>query len=340
MYRALEQQAFLSAIAGLEREELSMEEARPRMADALADARRQLRLPVALALPGVSQGYARRSYASALRQRIEPLPAIDDDDTYSPNIGKRRDALVERAAIEFVTAHRALARGGLGLMPPSLPPEAFGVLAQLEQHFEGPTQRGSSVWRLLDRLGAVTEQLWTEASISLAARAAPLTAFTNFPVGLLRLPGDTSPLCTRVPIAYQPLLPLTRCIQLGLEHEWPVDISERVRVLVAECIPAEDRVGAASRMGWLTAAQLEADQPRITFAIAETLSVRALRAAIDEHRPDILVISAHGGFGAGRASAGLHIGTSRARRVRTPPTGCAAQRVQCRASRLQHGVGD
>lgn len=158
-------------------------------------------------------------------------------------------------------------------------------------------------------LGAVTEQLWTDASIALAARAAPLTAFTNFPIGLLRLPGDTSPLCTRVPIAYRPLLPLTRSLQYELGHAWPVDIFERVRILVAECIPADDPVGALSRIGWRSAAQLEADQPRLTFAITATLSVDALRAAIAEHRPDILVISAHGGFGPGRTSAGLQIGS-------------------------------
>ena len=309
VYHALEQQSVLGAIAELEREGLTMEEAERRMPDALVRARRELQIPIALALPGVSEGYARRSYTPALRQRIETLPAVDDADTYALDIDNRRDARVERAAIEFVTTHRALARGGLGLMLPSLPPEAFGFLAQLERHFEGPTPRGSSVWRLLDRLGALTEQLWTDASIALAARAAPLTAFTNFPIGLLRLPGDTSPLCTRVPIAYQPLLPLTRTVQFELSHVWPVDISERVRVLVAECIPAEDPVGALSRIGWQMASQLEADQPRMTVSITETLSVEALRAAIAEQRPDVLVISAHGGFGPGRASAGLQIGS-------------------------------
>jgi hypothetical protein len=183
-----------------------MEVAESRMPDALVQARRGLPIPVAMALPGVSHGYARRSYTLALRRRIEPLPPVDDADTYSPDIGTRRDALVERAAIEFVTTHRALARGGLGLLLPSLPPEAFGFLAQLERHFEGPTQRGSSVWRLLDRLGAVTEQLWTDASIALAARAAPLTAFTNFPIGLLRLPWGT-------PLHYAPEFrsPIGRC---------------------------------------------------------------------------------------------------------------------------------
>jgi hypothetical protein len=305
---ALDEQAVLAAIARLEREGAAPQEARRRMPEALAQARRQLRIPVALALPGVSPGYARRAYTQALRQRIEPLPAVDETDTYSVAIDARSDALVERAAIELLTTHRALARGGLGLMLPSLPPAAFGILAQLEQHFEGPTQRGSSVWRLLDRLDAVTKHLWTDALVALAALAAPLSVFTNFPIGLLRLPGDTSPLCTRVPLAYQPLLPLTRSVQAELNHVWPVDISDRLRVLVAECISADDHVGAASRAGWRAAAQLETSEPRMTFAIAETLSVDALREAIAEHRPDILVISAHGAFGPDRTFAGLRIG--------------------------------
>jgi CHAT domain len=306
--RALHAQAFLAAIARLEREGATMELADRQMPEVLAEERLRLRIPVSLALPGVASLYARAAYSPSLRRRIQPLPATDETDTFSQAIGTRSDPLVERAAIEFAATHRALARGGLALMLPSLPPLAFGVLAQLEQHFNAPTQRGSSVWALLDQLDAVTGHLWTDELVALVAHAAMLTVFTNFPLGLLRLPGDTSPLCTRVPIAYQPLLPLTRTVQAELTYVPPVDLSARLRVLVAECIPARDPVGALSRVGWSAAAQLQRDETRMTFEMVETLSVDALRTAIGDHRPHILVISAHGVFGRGPTVAGLQIG--------------------------------
>ncbi len=307
--QAMREQSVLAAIARLERDNATFAEADQLLPEVLEEERRRLRIPVVLALPGVSSTYSRAAYTPSLRRRIEPLPAVDESDTWAVTIGTRRDALVERAAIEFVTTHRALARGGLGLMLPSLPPLAFGILLQLERHFDRlTTQRGSSVWRLLDRLNAATKHLWTDALVGLVAHAVTLTAFTNFPLGLLRLPGDTSPLCTRLPIAYQPLRPLTRSVQAELNHVWPVDISARLRVLVAECIPADDPVGAASRVGWKAAAELGVKEARMTLSMAETLSVDALRAAIADHRPDVLVISAHGISGRNPNIAGLRVG--------------------------------
>ena len=116
-------------------------------------------------------------------------------------------------------------------MLPSLPPEAFVLLAQLERHCAASAPRGHVVRRLLDRLDAATTDLWTEALAALVARASSLTVFSNFPLGLLRLPGDTSPLCAHVPIAYRPLLPLTRTVQTELTYIPSTDLSMGPRVL-------------------------------------------------------------------------------------------------------------
>jgi hypothetical protein len=221
---------------------------------------------------------------------------------------QRGDALIERAAIEFLATHRAIARGGIGFMLPSVPPEEFALLIQLEQHFAVPIQRGPVVWRLLERLDVATRHMWTDALAGLVAHASTLTVYSNFPLGLLRLPGDTSPLTARVPIAYRPILPLTRAVQAELTYIPPVDLSARLLVLVAECIPADDPVGAASREGWGVAADIGSAEERITIEVVETLSVAALRAALADSRPDILVISAHGVLAKDRTVAGLQVG--------------------------------
>ena len=281
------------------------------MPKVMEEERNRLRVPVALALPGVASAYARRAYLRSIQNRIQPLRTMDETDTWTVTMHERSDVLVERAAIEFVTTHQAIARSGVGLMLPSLPQAAFTVLAQLERHCGG-RPKGSTVWRMLERLDAAAEPVWNEALVSAVGHASILIVFSNFPVGLLRMPGDTTPLLSRVPIAYRPLLPLTRTVQMELAPVPAIDLAGGFRILVAECIPQDDQVGRLSRIGWDTAGDvLRASAQPVTMDLAETPSFGALRAAIAERRPEFLVISAHGFYDEARNLAGLLVGNER-----------------------------
>ncbi|MDQ3933074.1 MAG: CHAT domain-containing protein [Actinomycetota bacterium] len=302
-------QSVLAATARLERAGVGVDVAEESMPDVLEEERRALRLPLTVALPGVAPAYIRSAFDPSLRDRVEHLEAGDEADTWAPEIHERSDGLVERAAIEFVATHRAVARSGLGVMMSAAPANAFGILSQLERHFETQTPSGSAVWGMLDKLNALTEHLWSDALEYAVAHASMLTAFANFPFGLLRLPGDTSPICTRVPISYRPLLPLTRAVQYELTYVPAIDLSETPRVLVAECISPEDPVGAMARAGWKAATDfIRSSGEAVRFEVVKTLSVAALRAAITEQQPDILIISAHGILSPRRDLAGLLVG--------------------------------
>lgn len=267
-----------------------------------------LRVPVSLALPGVAAAYTRRVYSAATRSRIRSLTATNPDDTWATDLADRPDSMVERAVIELLTAHRALARTGIGLMLPSVPQEAFIALAELERHFR-TTPNAASVWRLLDRLNDAAKSIWSGALVDAVASASNLTVFSNFPIGLLTYPGDSSPLCTRVPIAYRPLNPLSRAMQSELTYVPPFDLSQGYRVLVAECISGDDPVGAVSRIGWESGYRLVRDGSyRMEFEIVEVPSIERLNAAITEYNPHVLVVSAHGVYLAQAGLAGLRIG--------------------------------
>ncbi|MBO3676902.1 CHAT domain-containing protein [Streptomyces sp. NEAU-YJ-81] len=302
--RTFHEQAVLSAFAHLEREGADDEQAEQDFPRAYAEAR--VRIPVTLALPGVAPAYARIAYDTELRSRARPLSPLHAEDTWSPDMHLRSDELTERAAIEFVTTHHALAQGGVGLLLPSVPPEAFVVLAELERHFSG-TESGASVRRLLERLNEAAKPLWSQTVVEIIRRARALTVFTNFPIGLLRMPGDTAPLSARIPIAYRPMMPLLRTVQDELGPSIPIELNRKIRVLVAECIPAHDPVGQISRIGWRTAREnVEVEASGTTMKIVETLSLDQLRRAVADEAPHFLVISAHGTLG--KNSAGLVIG--------------------------------
>ncbi len=259
-------------------------------------------------LPGVAPAYIRNVYAQAVRRNQRSLNAVDEDDTWSVTLAERPDHLIERAAIEFATTHQAIARSGVGLMLGAIPREAFTVLAQLEKHFiEGPN--GLTVHRLLDRLQKNVGSLWNDATTLSISHASMITVFSNFPIGLLRFPGDTTSLTNRVPIAYRPLLPLTRTIQQELMHIPPIDLASQFHILVAECIPESDIVGRYSRSSWQFVVDMIRDQNcGITIQFEETLSIDSLRGVISESRPEILVISAHGHLDRQQNLAGLMVG--------------------------------
>ncbi|WP_146057738.1 CHAT domain-containing protein [Streptomyces sp. SM10] len=296
MRRTLQGHTLVAATARLERQGLTLEEAEPVFGQTVLEEEARLRLPIALALPGVAPAYMRGAYSPQLRKaRVRPLAAVDASDTWSTEIGERDDAHVERAAIEYALTHRAVANDSLGLMMPSVPPSAFTILAELEKHFRNsPADRPRSVAKRLSRLNAVVRPLFTEPVMEAISRASMLTVFSNFPLGLATMPGDTAPLAARLPLTYEPLLPLTRTVQKSgatpLGIEWKNDI----RVLVAECIPSKDPVGRISRAGWWETQDVLKDVEGLSIHTVETLSLEALRKAVDEHRPDLLIISAHG----------------------------------------------
>ncbi len=305
---ALQGQVTLSAIARLERASTLPSVAQSQIKEEIEKEWQRVQVPVALALPGVASGYSRRVYTTSERLRVEPMDSVDTSDTWPPLPEVSSDVLLERSAIEFITTHRAIARSGIGLMFPSAPQEAFNVLGQLEEHCRAGA-KGPQVWRLLDKLNTAMEPIWNNMTAGVIARTSMLTAFTNFPIGLIKLPNDTEPLSTRIPIAYRPILPLTNAVQRELMSMQMFEVPENFTVLVAECIPESDPVGRYSRGGWeRTEKFIKSSNANINFRRVNTLSKSALRAAIDEVRPDFLVISAHGFFDREANVAGLVIG--------------------------------
>lgn len=307
IFDASQERAVLAGTVRLENENASFEEADRQMPQVILEEMRRESIPLTLAFPGVSASYARRSFDDNLRRTIMPMHRIDTDDTWDSSIAHRSDQLIERAAIEFIATHRTLGTSGAGYFMPSVPPDAFAALATLEKHFSYDTIRASSVWTLLGRLDKAARNLWGDYLVGMVRRASSITVFSDFPIGLLRLPGDSAPLSARLPICYRPLTPLTRAIQQELQPAMHIDLGRKMRVLVAECIPTDDTVGLLSRMAW-SAVKGTFDEYAngVSIILAETLNRKSLQQAVARHSPDILIISAHGAV-VGNA-AGLVIG--------------------------------
>ncbi len=299
----LTQHAMVRALAKLEAAQVGQAEAAMMLPERVDDEQASVRIPITVAAPGVASPYLRG--APGRRHPAQRLEPFDPRSVFSRDMGSQSDDLVERAAIEFLVAHSGV-RDGFALMLPTVPSELFAAFSNIEQHWaRGPDAQ--TVRRLMGRLDDLAAPMWNEIAVRAVQRASQLIVFSNFPLGVLRLPGDTAPLSCRVPISYRPLLPLTRAIQTELSSS-AVDLSEGFRVLVAECIPHDDPVGRMSRGGWDVGAQLFDEEAArgSTLVRADTPSMADVRRAIEDVRPDILVLSAHGASNGN--VAGLAIG--------------------------------
>lgn len=255
-----------------------------------------------------------REKALSTRERLTlSLPGT------SPRYKRLAESTLVDSATEFVdsypevrallVAHAASGDDSIGIsIKQAIPSQSFQILADLERHWtERP--RPSAVRKFLRRLNSSMESLWDESLVRILKSAYSMEVFTDFPIGLLTLPGDTSPLSARVPISYRSTNPLTRALQFELSPHAHHDLSDGCRVLVAECIPESDIVGRLSRRSWaLVEEEMDQIAAGIDVTIEETLSPAEVRRAIREHQPDVLVLSAHGFSMPDANVAGLMIG--------------------------------
>lgn len=289
---AFNMQKYVSVLGDLERADVPRAEVEEQLQVRMADIRLEPRIPLTLAFPGVAPAYTSRLIKAGDAAALQPATP--------------ENASTEESAISFIATHRTMAEDSIGLVGSDIPREMFVALAELEKHWTR-VPSGKAIQRLLRRINKAAEPLWTEDIVRAIGRASSLSVLSNFPVGLLTLPGDSSPLCCRLPISYSPLLPLTRSVQSELRGPRHVDLTAGFKVLIAECVADSDPVGQLSRAGWDAVEAMYSGQGTgATIQRIDVQTVGELRAAISEVQPAILVLSAHG-FSNGMV-AGIVIG--------------------------------
>ena len=317
LFGVLRHRAWVEAWAGMEERDVKPEDVKSQIEDALTVAWRRLRIPLTLSLPGVAPRYRR-----FVREHISDRSKNSEDEA-SGGISQgsaAASAVVTQPSdppevLSLMVAHQAAGDDSMGMvLTDSIPDAAFIALADLERYWVEAGQckgvQPKKEARLRERLDASMESLWTEQMVKAVHSASRIDAFTNFPIGLLRIPGHTAPLAALRPIAYRPINPLTRALQVEFAPDRPVDLSRGMRVLVVECIPDTDPVGKTSRAGWSFAATELTDASRaVTVVLVDVSNKQQLAAAVASHHPDVLVISAHGFYEPDDNVAGLMIGT-------------------------------
>lgn len=238
---------------------------------------RTLELDGVLAVPGVAPAYRRRLAAT-----LGP-PAITDEED-------------ENRVIAVLAAHRGAARTARTFVTPSIPPDVWGGYAQLEAHCASGHVRPLTVWRMLRSLGSRLAEVLGNEGQAVARRASWLTVFSDFPVGLTILPGDTSPLLSRTPLIQLPLTPLTRRLQFELAPNTFEDWTGGFRLLIAECLSPTDPLNRLSASAWDVIAETVNASPGSRCDVVAIHDEAHLRAVLNADRYDMLVLSAHGSY--------------------------------------------
>lgn len=310
---SLELQALLSALERMERlgrEGGAPESPRESFPPVLEEERRRFRCPVVIGLRGVSPS----SQGHQLRRRFE-----------RKGLARHDDAALEHEAIDLAVAHRALCRSGVSLGTIVIPEEAFRHLGELERSWAKGSASPRSVWRFLARMTRASAPAFDEPTTAALRHATSVTCFSEFPLGLLSLPDGSEPLASDVPVVYRPIVPLTRCLQIEMLNMPSIDLSSKLRILVAECLSTDDLVGRLSRTGWAIGLENFRRTPNVQARFVEVSDVPHLKRVLSEDRYDIAVISAHGFVDLDRGQAGFICGEQRVsgdELSRLPPVVC------------------
>jgi hypothetical protein len=298
-FRQLYLRAQTEALTQLEERSVSPDDAPAAMRELMPQVATAIRLPLAISLPGVSPTYE-RLVQRAIQTVAPGSPSAQSDRVTDADIAD---------VLALVIGHQAAGDDSLGVvLTDPVPPEAFHALADLERHWATGAVRVKEE-KLRLRLDDTMAAFWSDRLRTVLRSASQIDAYTNFPIGLLRLPGHSAPLAAQIPIAYRPLNPLTRTLQQQVGADHFADLSGGYTVLIAECINADDTVGQASRVAWKHLRDdMTASGSSMRVILEETLSAEAVRVAVHEHQPDILILSAHGAYRRESNIAGLQIG--------------------------------
>ncbi|MEQ8789447.1 MAG: CHAT domain-containing protein [Pirellulaceae bacterium] len=305
---SLHAQTVLSTIARLEREGRELKEADELFPNTYAEEARKLRMPVAIGLPGLPGAFFKTLMPT---QKVSDLTTAWDSfspgDTFDA-LKSPDDRLAELSTLRFLVTHRACARNGIGLCLSPVPRGLFQKLTDLEDHFKGKRRKPKAIWRWLNGIGHSMASRLTDMETEVLVRASVLDAFTNFPIGWTILPGDTSPLCCRIPIAYRPLLPLTSTVQTEIPTPPITYFRESLSVLLVECLAPEDPIAGDSRRGLNHIVSILRDAPNSRCELVNATTPEDVREAIARVQPDVLLISTHGRYIRERNLAGIVVG--------------------------------
>ena len=222
------------------------------------------------------------------------------------NVQQISDA--EREVARILAVHRACAEMGVVVELEDATSELYGLLEQLEAHCKGNI-KNTFVWDTLRKIGKkLTENIGIEKKFCLG-RARRIAAFTDFPIGLAILSEGTSPLCCYTSISYKPITPLTKALQAECVKTPMHYISDKCKIVIAECLALDDPIRGLSRGGWEQLIKQTKNQPKLNIMIEDIASVEELKKLLrDNSDTDILIISAHGVHNKKSNIAGLCIG--------------------------------
>lgn len=296
------QHVYIATFAAMERAGVPETEVRDHFNDWMKRVGGSTAANVVLGVPGVAPSYTSTIGAAPFvySARDTATPALTDQD-------------IETDAINYMVAHRAGARYGIGAALPPVPEQAFRDLAELEDHFaQASRPRPRIVRRLMNRISDRLGPLFNDEDlIGALKRCNTLTVFSNFPVGLAVMPGATSPLSCMFPLSYRPLSPLSRTVlQEGLAP-YVCRLRAPIRILLLECLDPSDAIYELGRAVWPVLARQVGVHGDVELVIVDTRSPESVREAIDRESPSIVIISAHGFYDRRRNVSGIIVGGNR-----------------------------
>lgn len=266
--------------------------------------------PLVVGAFGVAPKF-RRSFSRTLEEYVQAgiisVSQLNDSDLNPSETGD-----MSRSALETIIVGGALpSRANVVIWNETIPDEAFTALNNLESYWSNYGRKFDPLKeaRLRKKVDDGMGKFWTPENITAIRESSQIEAYSNFPLGILTLPGTKSPISTYKSIYYRDTSSPAELLVAAMGPRPACHITKKSRVLLVEGVPETDPVGKISREHWsFLKKKLDASFGSDFFAWVEVESTEAVEAEIGLHNPDILIVSAHGSYNVKGDVAGVVIG--------------------------------
>lgn len=333
-YRSGHMHTVLTATSILEKRDTTPEAAKTLMPKLLECLKFSPVQNVIVSFPGV----ARKDRAVGNAPDLSPWQDVQGALDVAPELSTADDYIKERSALAIIAAHEGIAQSGTAIELRAVPDELWRLLHNLEEHYTEATRpKPSYVWRSIKQMAYQANSLLSDADVYTIWKADKITVLSNFPFGLLTLPGDTSPLCCRVPVIQRSITPLTRALQMSLSGPAPRIFIPNFQVFIAECLANDDPIRHFSDIGWKVVTEALTDAG-ICVIRSDVRSVDQLQSELRDLQPGVMILSAHGYYAPEANRAGIVIDGKPVTHLDLDPSPPFVVLSACHTTPRGHGV--
>lgn len=220
----------------------------------------------------------------------------------------------ERRILRILSVHKAIAKHAVIIELKNVSDDLFNKLNELELNLKQEREPNNKyVNKALRDLGILFDESLSNMEKNCFRFAINICVFSDFPLGMIILPGtDTSLFCFKQ-VSHLPITPLTRCAQIELVKHPLIYLGNKCKILFIDCISGNSytniKIKERTKDIFETVDICKKNNEKFLFDFYEVTDVDTLKKTLNKSDAHILILSAHGFYDREKNITGIQVGT-------------------------------